>query len=117
MSNAISTWFAEGSDWRKTGLEKLRSQIFSVTPTAIEALKWGQPCYVLNGVYCYLQRAQRHITLGFPQGTKLQDPGKALEGNGKQMRHLKFTSLEAIDEEMCTRFLREAALLDNQIRK
>jgi hypothetical protein len=93
-------------------LQRLRAIILSLSPDATEAFKWGQPCYTRNALFCYLQRAKTHVTLGFQKGALMSDPGNRLLGDGKQMRHIRFGPDEAIDTALCTALIEEALRLD-----
>lgn len=112
MAKSVTDWIEEGEDWQQQLLRKLRALIRSAVPDAQEALKWGQPCYSRNGLFCYLQRAKQHVTLGFQKGARMNDPDRLLQGSGKQMRHLKFDANANIDEAQCTALIEEAIRLD-----
>ena len=112
MPKTVDAWISEAPDDQKTQLTQLRGIIQSVAPEAEEVLKWGQPCYKLNGLFCYLQRAKSHVTLGFQKGSSLSDPHGALIGDGKQMRHVKYRSGEEIDASVASDLIAEAIRLD-----
>lgn len=112
MAKSVQEWIDESEGWQKTYLLQLRQIIQTTVPDAQEALKWGQPCYSRNSLFCYLQRAKKHVTLGFQNGAQLDDPGSILVGEGKQMRHLKFELGTTIDEATCTALIRSAIDLD-----
>ena len=112
MTKSVMDWIDETEDWQKTLLLELRSIIQTAAPDAEEALKWGQPCYSRNSLFCYLQRAKQHVTLGFQKGSQMNDPAGVLQGTGKMMRHLKFERSADIDEAQCTALLIEALRLD-----
>ena len=48
-------------------------------------------------VICSLNPYRDYVSLHFMRGINLDDPGKVLEGSGKKLRHLKFSSLEAFE--------------------
>ncbi len=84
----------------------------ATVPDAVESLKWGQPCYARNGLFCYLQRAKSHVTLGFQKGAAMNDPHGVLRGDGKQMRHVAFTEGDELDAGLCAGLIREAIRVD-----
>ena len=45
-----------------------------------------------RGAFCYIAAYARHVNLGFYFGAQLRDPHGALQGTGKQMRHIRFDS-------------------------
>ena len=112
MAKLVSDWIDEAEGWQKDALRELRSIILNTVPDAAEALKWGQPCYSRVGLFCYLQRAKQHVTLGFQKGALMKDPAGLLRGSGKEMRHLKFERSDDIDEARCVGYIQEALRLD-----
>jgi hypothetical protein len=111
-SSQVDEWIGQAPVSQQSQLRVLRGIILALVPEAREALKWGQPCYTRNSLFCYLQRARTHVTLGFQRGALMSDPGKRLLGDGKQMRHVRFESGEAIDAALCRRLIEEALRLD-----
>ena len=112
MSSDVDSWLMSAADQQRPQLVTLREIILSSHPGITESLKWKQPCYALNGLFCYLQRAKTHVTLGFQQGTLMDDPGKVLEGDGAQMRHITFPPGAGIDTDLCRALVREAIRVD-----
>ena len=110
--NTCDGWFASLPETQRPILDRLRSLIFDTVPDAVENLKWGRPCFSTdNGLFCYLHATQKHATLGFQNGASLSDPKNQLEGDGKNMRHIKLRSLSDIDEPYFRIMLTEAASL------
>jgi hypothetical protein len=60
--------------------------------------------------FAWVWPEHEHIHLGFPQGSAMRDPHGLLIGKGvtKRARWLTFTSVDQIQEAICTEFLREA---------
>ena len=112
MSTTVDQWISIAPEAQRAQLNELRALILAIAPDATEALKWGQPCYTRNGLFCYLQRAKSHVTLGFQKGALMSDPGKRLLGDGKQMRHVSFGPGETIDMASCKALIEEALRLD-----
>jgi hypothetical protein len=57
---------------------------------------------------CYIGVIKDHINLGFMKGTSLRDPMKVLEGDGKQMRHIKIRTLSDLERPAIRSYLQEA---------
>lgn len=112
MSNKVDEWVVQAPEAQREQLHELRALIRSLAPDAVEALKWGRPCYSRSALFCYLHRAKSHVTLGFQKGALMSDPGKRLLGDGKQMRHIEFGPGEAVDIAACTALIQEALRLD-----
>ncbi len=60
-----------------------------------------------GGVFCY----QRHVSLEFSEGARLNDPDGMLEGRGKARRHLKLRALSDIEAKQVEAFLIQAIAL------
>ena len=106
------TWFENAPDKHRSALEALRSMILSAAPGVVEELKWGRPYYSTgNGGFCYLHYTKNHSTLGFTKGTSLPDPKKLLEGTGKDMRHVKIESADAMNKPALLQLIKQAIKL------
>jgi uncharacterized protein YdeI (YjbR/CyaY-like superfamily) len=66
----------------------------------IEKIKWGKPCYTLEGKNIVLiQRFNEYIALMFFKGALLKDPEKLLSRIGEYMqgpRQLRFSTLDEV---------------------
>lgn len=112
MANTVEDWIGESTGVQQFHLEKLRELILAEAPDAKEAIKWGQPCFSRKGLFCYLQRAKNHVTLGFQKGARMSDPDGLLEGEGSAMRHVKFAPTDTLDESRLSALIREALRID-----
>ena len=59
MTEKTETWFDELSPEHEKLLRALRHLILSASDEVREELKWGQPCYSINKLFCYLQKAKK----------------------------------------------------------
>ncbi|WP_158615388.1 YdeI family protein [Acidipila sp. EB88] len=68
----------------------------------VETIKWGKPCYTLNGKNIVLiQRFHQYIALLFFKGALLEDPQQCLHRIGETMqapRQLRFSNLEEVEQ-------------------
>lgn len=108
MKNNVDDWFGALNDNQAPILRDLRRIILNTDQRIVEELKWGQPCYSLGSLFCYLQKAKRHVTLGFQAGTRLSDPHGLLQGDGKDMRHVKIFLGETLDKTQMTELIAKA---------
>jgi len=76
-------------------VQRLRNIILKTFPTIREEVKMGVPWY--EGKF-YLVALRDHVNLGFSVKGLSESQMELLEGKGKVMRHVKFYSLEAVDE-------------------
>ena len=104
---------AERSPEQRALLDKLRALVRQALPDADVVIKWGVPCYAVNGKnICALASFKDHIGLNiFAPPAILADPGKKLEGAGKTSRMLKVRKAADIDAAAITRWLKAAAKL------
>ena len=99
-------------DWRLEAVSTLRRLVIEAAPDAKESIKWARPIYEYEGPLCYIAAFKDHVNLGFLRGVDLPDDAGILEGSGKVMRHVKVTSVEAIDEDALKDLVRAAVALN-----
>jgi hypothetical protein len=99
-------------DWRGEAVSTLRRLIMEAAPDAEESIKWARPVYEYNGPLCYIMAFKNHVNLGFSRGVDLPDEAGVLEGSGKQMRHVKVTSIADITEDVLKDLIRAAVALN-----
>jgi hypothetical protein len=87
-------------------VQRLRSIILKTFPDIKEEFKMGVPWY--EGKF-YVVALRDHVNMGFSV-KGLPEPEKALfEGKGAMMRHVKFYSLEDVNEARVAKLLRLVA--------
>ena len=87
-------------------VQRLRSIILKTLPDIKEEFKMGVPWY--EGKF-YVVALKDHVNLGFSV-KGLSEQEKALfEGKGEMMRHVKFYSLEDVNEPRVVKLLRLVA--------
>ncbi|MFK7956293.1 MAG: DUF1801 domain-containing protein [Lysobacterales bacterium] len=96
--SAETEWFQALKGEQRQILLKLRTLILSISERFVEEIKWSRPCYVINALVCYLHKSKNHFTIGFHHGAHLEDPQGLLEGDGRDMRHVKIPTLTELDE-------------------
>ncbi len=111
MNKDINFFFNKKSKWQDEYL-KLR-EIATATPLE-EEVKWGKPCYTLNGQNIFLIHGFKdYCALLFHKGVLLADTENLLiqqTENVQAARQLRFTSLKEIQEkeEIITAYIFEA---------
>lgn len=82
-----------------------RDLILAIQPTAHQEVEKGWGGYWLfkqvagaGNTVCWLSLHKKHVSLGFSQGTELDDPAKLLEGTGKHSRQLKLKSQQELHQ-------------------
>jgi uncharacterized protein YdeI (YjbR/CyaY-like superfamily) len=111
MSPKVDAFLRSQKKWRKE-FTKLREIILACDLT--EELKWGQPCYSLDGKNVILMHGFRdYCAVLFPKGVLLKDPKGVLIQQTKNVqaaRQIRFTSLEDVVKTQKTlkTYIREA---------
>src|SRR5688500_11283790 len=97
--SSFDDYLIDQSEKNQAIIRALRSFVKRVEPGLIEAVKWGNGCWVgSNGPVAYVYSASEYVQFGFFNGSSLRDPNRLLEGNGKYVRHTKVRDLSDIDE-------------------
>jgi hypothetical protein len=71
-------------------------------------LLYGATERVIEDGICNIGVFARHVNLGFPRGTDLDDPAGVLQGTGKAMRHITLEKLSDLDRPEIRAYLRKA---------
>lgn len=71
-------------------------------------LLYGATERVVEDGICNINLFARHVLLGFPRGTDLDDPAGVLQGTGKAMRHITLKELSDLDRPEIRAYLRQA---------
>ncbi len=92
----------------------LRDVILAAGPGLQEKVMYGAPWYRGQSYVCAISAHSDHTNLEFYRGTSLRDPGRILEGTGKNLRHVKLYSAEDARKPPLRALLREAIELDGR---
>lgn len=84
-------------------VQRLRSLILKTCPDLEEEFKMGVPWY--KGKF-YLVALKDHVNLGFSVKGLSENELALFEGKGQMMRHIKFLSLDDIDEPRIEKLLK-----------
>lgn len=109
-AKSVDEYIARIKQWKEE-LILLREIVLSSGLT--ETIKWGAPIYTFNGKnIAGLAAFKSYVGLWFHQGALLTDKKKKLinaqEGKTRALRQWRFGSLEEIDTQTITSYLREA---------
>jgi hypothetical protein len=106
MSVEIEKYLEKQKFPQKEIAQRLRDTILKTLPDIKEELKMGVPWY--EGKF-YVVALKDHVNLGFSVMGLSEKETTLFEGKGKMMRHLKFYSLEDVDEAQVAKLLRLVA--------
>ena len=85
----------------------LRDTAFLLHPQTKEKVMYGGIMFSLANDYGGIFSYKNHISFEFTAGANFDDPGKLLEGKGKFRRHLKFRSIEDIENKNLSYYLKQ----------
>jgi len=112
MTDKVASWFKNLPKDQKNPLEELRQLILASSTNIDEQFKWSRPVYSVNNLFCYLHKSANHVTIGFHNGSHLDDPEGLLEGEGKGMRHVKIRPAEKINSAGIKQLIKKAIEFD-----
>ncbi len=112
MAVTPDAWFQQLPEDQQPLLKELRQLILSTNSNFEEAIKWGQPCYSRTSLVCYLNGFKSYVVLGFQKGAHLEDADGLLEGNGKDLRHIKVRAAGDIKKTAFRKLIRSALRFD-----
>ncbi len=94
----------------------LRELVMEEAPEATELVHDVKYAIALNytftgrmkGAFAHIVIYTKHVNLGFYMGAELHDPKKLLQGDGKRIRHVRFSSHADLARPHVRKFLCEA---------
>tara|TARA_R100000544_G_C2197379_1_gene44886 strand:- start:316 stop:678 length:363 start_codon:yes stop_codon:yes gene_type:complete len=119
MNPAQSYILSQPEPWRSICLE-LQAIIKHTLPEVDEQFKWHLPFYKLEDkMLCFLNVRKTFVDLGFIYGIALTQHQEYLVAGEKrkQLRSLRFNSLEEINPHIIRAVLKEAALIGRITKK
>ena len=105
MNQEVTDYVNGFSGEQKEILIKLRALVHSSVDGTVESFKWSRPVFTKAKDFAYLKANKKEITLGFFNFNKIDDMEGILEGTGKDMRHVKFSSAADINEDLLRAWL------------
>lgn len=80
-------------------IQRVREIILSAHPQMEETIKWSSPTFMYKGnMASYFMNAKKHVSLMFHKGAIIHDESGLLQGDGKEARTAKFSSMAEIEE-------------------
>lgn len=120
MNPKVDWFFAKDTQW-KEAFALLRE--IALDSGLDEELKWGHPCYTLNGKNVFLLHGFKHYcAVLFHKGALLKDPKGLLvqqTPNVQSARQMRFTSVKELQQRTAAlkTFMREAIALEKAGKK
>ncbi|MFQ5832299.1 MAG: DUF1801 domain-containing protein [Candidatus Thorarchaeota archaeon] len=91
--------------------KSVRQIILGSLPDLDEVVKWGHLVYERDRKICSIMIHKSHVNLQIWRGAELDDPETMLEGEGKNMRHVKVNSPEEVKKDYFEFLHKQAAEL------
>lgn len=91
--------------------KELRRIITTFSSVIREEMKWNVPTYSINKNICAIIAHNNHVNFQIFRGAHMLD-SLELEGTGKNMRHLKLSTLSEVEETKLVKYLEQAIELD-----
>ncbi|MGE3804531.1 MAG: DUF1801 domain-containing protein [Gemmataceae bacterium] len=114
-SQRIDAYIAKAAPFAQPICTKLRQLIHQADKRIEEDWKWGSPNFSLNGMLCSIGAFKQHVNLVFFRGALIKDSKKLFEaGAGKQLRTIRFTSVDDIQGPVIVAYLKEAVKVNEQ---
>ncbi len=107
MDNFESYIKAVKNDNLKPIVLKLRELIKECSKEIKEELKWNVPTYSINKNICSIMAHKHHVNFQIFQGANLKG-SELLYGTGKNMRHLRYESIEQVDLKIAKNIIEQA---------
>lgn len=115
QSAAIDLYVARQNPALVKVVDAIRALVRKTIPQSTEAMNpWGVPVFEWNGPLFYLRVGKTHVTFGFARGSAIKDPNKLLEGEGKNLRHIKISEVAQIKEPKLKDLLLQAKALNDK---
>ena len=96
LNQKVTDYIDKASEEQIVVLETLRKLIHQTVENVSEEVKWNMPVFNNGKDFAYLRFAKNHITFGFYNIDKIQDPDNLLEGEGNTLKHIKIRSKNEI---------------------
>lgn len=96
---------------QKKIVKELRRIVANHSSDIKEEIKWNVPTYSRCKNICSIMVHKKHVNFQVFCGAHIKD-AQELEGTGKDMRHLKLSTLDEVDETKVEKYLKQALELD-----
>lgn len=107
MNVEVSKYISEAPEQQRLIMESLREILHKEVPGLVENFKWSRPVFSTEKDFAYFKSTKAHLSFGFFDFKKICTAQQLLEGNGKDMRHIKLKKMEDLDPLLIKNWLRE----------
>lgn len=107
LNQKVTDYIGNASEEQIAVLEELRKLVHETIYNVSEEIKWNMPVFNNGKDFAYLRFSKKHITLGFYNIDKIQDPDNLLEGEGNTLKHIKIINLEHKQKQQVVKWLKQ----------
>src|SRR5690554_8009706 len=100
----VTGYINQASDEQRKIMETVQDLLHDSIQGVREKFKWSRPVFNNGTDLVYFKTAKSYVTVGFFNFNKLSDSDSLLEGNGKDMRHIKIRKHEEVNKELLKRW-------------
>ena len=115
-SQRIDEYIKKAPEYAQPIMEKLRKAVHKGCPGVEEAIKWGVPYFMHNGILCGMASFKKHVSFGFWKSKEMDDPEGLFEtGTGKKasMCNAHFHSVKELPtQKVLVDYVKRAAKLN-----
>ena len=96
--NEVDQWFATKKPPAEPALQRVRQVILGADPRMTEHVKYGTVQFAFGGDMAnFVQTNKRTVSLMFNRGGRIEGTFPHMEGTGRQVRFMRFASVEEVD--------------------
>ena len=110
----VDAYIARAADFAQPILEHIREVVHDACPDVEEAIKWGAPHFLYNGMMCGMAAFKEHCTLSFWKGALVVGEQEAA-GEPGMGQFGRITSLDELPaDDVLAEYVTRAAALNDQ---
>src|SRR4051794_3845202 len=111
----VDAYIEKSADFAKPILKRLRKLIHAGCPDVQEAIKWGCPHFVHQGMLCSMATFKEHCTFGFWKSSLMKSLGASKKSDQAMGQYGRITSLSNLpSDQVILKQVREAAQLNER---
>jgi hypothetical protein len=93
-------------------VEMLRALMREGAPNTKEQISYGIPAWKEKRILAVISPTRKDITLAFSRGAEFEDKYGLLQGVGKVSKHVKIKSMDNVNKEALSYYIKQALDLD-----
>lgn len=115
LDKKVTQYIDEANEEQKLILNYLRMLIHEHIDGIHEKIKWGYPTFSRTRDILYLRKNKKHVTFGIYDYHMIERFESDLEGDGKDLRHIKVHAMDKMNVELIINILETFNKLKEQL--